>query len=988
MAEKIYGKDLYGDDGTLQKLIDQLIEVGKAHTATTKKIQANAVDLQKSLEKVNATTTTQREQIGETAKKADDLSRAYARQQQALADNAQQIEAVKLATRELNAINRLEAKLNAAKEDSYDKLSARYSLMKIAINKLTIEERTNTKAGKEMVAQSKAIYEQMKQLQEATGKHQLSVGDYTKALEGIPGAAGGAVSGLNNLSSSLKALTKNPIVLVLSLIVGGLYALFNAFKSSAKGAETMAKVSAVLSGLWSELIGIVSGLTDNLVSAFEDPQQAMKDFGSFLISQITNRLKATIDIVTSLGEAFAALWRRDMAGLRDAAGQAATAVVQLVTGMDSDQQKKFAESIAETTKEVIATANAFAKLEAARLAVSRSNRALVKQIEDITNEEAKLNAIAGDSTRSFKEMTEANKAALKATEERAALEIKVAKNNLGLINQEIALRRANGENIEVLLDSQIQAYRELAGAERALTEATYRNTQERQQIFQDQKERDLDILIDGFDNQKTINERRALDDRLTFDQRRAILEETERLSQDSFEKQIAIIQEFTKEQVNANDLITESDAAVLNEKIRVLGLSEILEGRLLEIVRDKKTANNDLLEAQRDLNKAESAAAEAAIKAAEDRKKALIEQATTEAEQLAELKQSEFDLQKRTEAEKTVFALNAEKERFEKILEINETLGGELTEVQIQTYRNLIQAIDTEINSLGKDGENKDIFDLFGLNISDEKKQAIKDSIGFAIGQWQKYADERLKITNQLVSQANQEVTSAENALQAELAAVGQGQAARVEAAREELDMAKANQAEALREQKKAQQAQNLIQTAEQGGNLLTMASKVYAQFGFPLGLGFAGLMLGSFATARIKIAQLTKRLGDGDEIDIEGSAHSAGGDTYIGTHGGTAYYAEEKEKLAVFNKRAVMQYGPSLSHWIASINDRTWTPSLELAQSTGGTIAVHQNNISVDTGTMEGYLGKIAANTATQTQTYANGTIEKSYASNTTYYR
>lgn len=987
MAEKIYGKDLYGDDGTLQKLIDQLIEVGKAHTATTKKIQANAVDLQKSLEKVNATTTTQREQIGETAKKADDLSRAYARQQQALADNAQQIEAVKLATRELNAINRLEAKLNAAKEDSYDKLSARYSLMKIAINKLTIEERTNTKAGKEMVAQSKAIYEQMKQLQEATGKHQLSVGDYTKALEGIPGAAGGAVSGLNNLSSSLKALTKNPIVLVLSLIVGGLYALFNAFKSSAKGAETMAKVSAVLSGLWSELIGIVSGLTDNLVSAFEDPQQAMKDFGRFLISQITNRLKATIDIVTSLGEAFAALWRRDMAGLRDAAGQAATAVVQLVTGMDSDQQKKFAESIAETTKEVIATANAFAKLEAARLAVSRSNRVLVKQIEDIANEEAKLNAIAGDSTRSFQEMTEANKAALKATEERAALEIKVAKNNLGLINQEIALRRANGENIEVLLDSQIQAYRELAGAERALTEATYRNTQERQQILQDQKERDLDILIDGFDNQKTINERRALDDRLTFDQRRAILEETERLSQDSFQKQVAIIQEFTTEQVNANDLIRESDAAVLNEKIRVLGLSEILEGRLLEIVRDKKTANQDLIEAQQELSTAEAAAAKAAIKAAEEKKKALLEAATTEAEQLAELKQSEFELQKRTDAEKTIFTLNAERDRFAKLLEINETLGGDLTEVQIQTYRNLIQAIDKELKGLA-DGGTTNVFELFGLNLTDEQQKAIKDSLGFSIGQWQKYADERLKITNQLVSQANQEVTSAENALQAELAAVGQGQAARVSAAREELDMAKANQAEALREQKKAQQAQNLIQTAEQGGNLLTMASKVYAQFGFPLGLGFAGLMLGSFATARIKIAQLTKRLGDGDEIDIEGSAHSAGGDTYIGTHGGTAYYAEEKEKLAVFNKRAVMQYGPSLSHWIASINDRTWTPSLELAQSTGGTIAVHQNNINVDVGTMEGYLGKIAANTATQTQTYANGTIEKSYASNTTYYR
>ena len=44
---------------------------------------------------------------------------------------------------------------------------------------MTKEERENTEEGKKLVAQTKSIYEEMKRLQEATGKYQLNVGNYT-----------------------------------------------------------------------------------------------------------------------------------------------------------------------------------------------------------------------------------------------------------------------------------------------------------------------------------------------------------------------------------------------------------------------------------------------------------------------------------------------------------------------------------------------------------------------------------------------------------------------------------------------------------------------------------------------------------------------------------------------------------------------------------------------------------------------------------------
>lgn len=83
---------------------------------------------------------------------------------------------------EISEANRL-AKLNAAiaqsAPGSYNYLAATYEKLKIEVNKLGEAER-NTAKGKEMIEHLKATYVQMIRLQEATGNHRLSVGDYNK----------------------------------------------------------------------------------------------------------------------------------------------------------------------------------------------------------------------------------------------------------------------------------------------------------------------------------------------------------------------------------------------------------------------------------------------------------------------------------------------------------------------------------------------------------------------------------------------------------------------------------------------------------------------------------------------------------------------------------------------------------------------------------------------------------------------------------------
>lgn len=123
------------------------------------------------------------------------------------------------------------------------------------------------------------------------------------------------------------------------------------------------------------------------------------------------------------------------------------------------------------------------------------------------------------------------------------------------------------------------------------------------QIKSDRLEQELDFLIDGFDKQKSINERKIKDETLTENQRRALLAETQRLGKKSFDEQIAVLQSVAKEQIDANDLINESDSKLLFEKAERLGLSEILTKRLLEIVNERKIAEQDFAEASKELEK-------------------------------------------------------------------------------------------------------------------------------------------------------------------------------------------------------------------------------------------------------------------------------------------------------------------------------------------------------------------------------------------------
>ena len=134
-------------------------------------------------------------------------------------------------------------------------------------------------------------------------------------------------------------------------------------------------------------------------------------------------------------------------------------------------------------------------------------------------------------------------------------QLEIANNNLKLIETEIALRQKNGENIEGLLDQQLTAIQEVAAAERELTLTKEDQARRIREIEQDAIEQRLDGLIDGFDNQKKVNELLLADETKTIEERKKIIQETKDLGDTAFEEQIKSIQEATDVQIDANDLL-------------------------------------------------------------------------------------------------------------------------------------------------------------------------------------------------------------------------------------------------------------------------------------------------------------------------------------------------------------------------------------------------------------------------------------------------
>lgn len=201
-------------DATLKPTITRLTELQKAEQRLAylqSEEGQRLIEIKKQISEVLSGRKTEKAEI-------DEVARAYEKLSKAKSDENIKIQELNQQTSEANRIAKLTAQLNNAATGSYNQLSAQYQLNKIKLNAMSSEERNATEAGKALEEQTLRIYKEMIHLQEATGNHKLSVGNYIKAWDGLGYSVSQVVREIPaaaiNLNTFFLAISNNiPIVI-------------------------------------------------------------------------------------------------------------------------------------------------------------------------------------------------------------------------------------------------------------------------------------------------------------------------------------------------------------------------------------------------------------------------------------------------------------------------------------------------------------------------------------------------------------------------------------------------------------------------------------------------------------------------------------------------------------------------------------------------------------------------------------------------------
>lgn len=1165
--------DLISPDNSITDLIKQLDELSDTYTNALKNIKAEAIQLAEILKKVSGATEDGRK----TTKKAADDAERLARTQRDLAfaesENAKKLAELKLAQQEANQINKLIVKINQSAEGSYNRLSAQYSLNKIYLNNMTKAERENTEEGRKLVAQTKEIYEEMKRLQEATGKFQLNVGNYTEASDAIIAygdklketlglnsafgesllalGRGGAESkavftaigdGAKALGKTLLGLLSNPVFLAIAGIAaaGAAFKWWYDYNAGLVEATRLTKqftgksgddlkafrneVQAVADSFnadFRETLIATNALSKQFGISANEALQLVKDGflaggdanGEFLdtlkeypayfkeagisadqfvaIVTQTNKMgifsdkgvdaikeanlrlremttataaaldgigisseqvqkdlqtgtKTTFDVIQDVSA--------KLAELPDNAATVGAAIADIFGGPGEDaglQYLRTLKDISTNMDEVKGKAGVLAQLQEeqlqsqielqnalsglfdatggnfetlttqAKVFVNQGLTAIIKGVIDVVNylielynESVLIRAIWNGIVAGFKttfdtlgnlfgffiDIVKATGTALKGAftldfddikkglSDYAAAYGNLVKAQVKDITQNfkeglddmqkkikpITIPVSVGDTQAQIGNSPVttnspkidttkkdkeaekaakkveEAYKKNLEATRKLQDAQLQletdEWEKRRQQTQYQYSRQIEDLQHQLQTEKDLNEtgRQAINATITAleqQQTEALL----KIEQDRQLQELALQKESIELRLQA---VKEG-----SEQERQLRMQLLENERQTALLQNQQKPTGQQQDA-------------GAINASFDAKGAGIADEYLQAQlqifdQQQALAQSEFDLLRNSEARKTQFRLQAEKERLQKVLELNQQAANKLSDVEVQTIQNTIKKIDQEIEQSKGEERGTDIYGLFGLNLDDDQKEAINTSMQYALDALNTFTAARVAAADAAVEQADKEVSAAQSALDAELEARANGYANNVVQAQKELDLAKKNQEKALKEQQKAQKQQAAIQTLQQIGNMVTATALIWSQLGFPFAIPAIAVMWASFAASKIKAAQLEKQTGgtggtetygDGTVELLEGGSHQSGNDIDLGTKpDGTRRRAEGGEFFAVINKRSSRRFRKIIPDVINSLNNGTFAHKYLKSYSDGDGLTLNVTGQSPD---------------------------------------
>ena len=813
---------------------------------------------------------------------------------------------------------------------SYNQLYAQYNLIKNVLNAMSTEMRNAEGVGKLWEAEALRIMNAMKGMQEATGKHTLSVGDYTKAFNGLSIATQQVLREMPTLANSMQqffiAISNN-----VPIFVDNLKAV------QKETGSWVTAMKAVLSSVfsWQTALLVVLTILPRIAKAISDKRKANEE-------EAKAQEKARKETEKAV-EAYRSLY--DI--LSDISVKVGTSITEVSTltrilndnnrslddriGAGKRLKQIFDEELNGYSAEEIAAGKAMVTIQQLTTFIyeQAKARAILNEITELTQkqleleERAKLYENYKVGTRTVKELSEAIDEANKKGQS-----VRLGANEQEYVNtyRSIMSEVRGLQNQINALTGQIDPSKLLDDATKGTKDALDKITdyywewvESNAKIIKDAEDRDIalnDVKYEkAKDTYKKILDEQKAAGTLTAEQEKYLTDIILNLETERQQSRLAIIDKYYKqlwEEIRKGLDTSVMEEFIDEEDVSISGKYEkMLANISTQIINARASLNDSLVNGS-------------------------YEEAKQEGSILNDLLREK--LEKEREYQKALLQM-----RYE---------TGELTQDQYAIeLANVDAAIDKSIAKLkGKQRRKVDIWDLlFGSKqtdeygnvfkkLDDESKAFIQELISglqTAMQYMDEFMDKRIEMAEIAVEAAQRESEAAKTNLDYEMEARANGYAHNVDLARREYEEKLAIEQKAIEEKKRLQKIQEGIDTATQISSLVTATAQIWAAYtkipaGKVLAIAATALMWSSFAAAKVQAAQLAnaKTYGEGgmEYIDYGGS-HASGRDVDFGrTKEGRPRRVEKGEVVSVINKKNVEKYGVSnIENIVNSLNNGTF---------------------------------------------------------------
>ena len=1015
----------------LDKLFKTLSQVDRIDPELGGELAKEIVDLKKALKDADAALTPFVSGLYELARAKNKLAFAQS-------DENKELKLYTAQIREANRVAELEVTIANSAEGSYNRLSAQYALNKIRLNQMGEADEEAVRAKRALELETKALYQQMIKLQEATGNHTLSVGNYKKVWNGLGMSVNQIVRELPAAAISLNTFflgISNNVPILMDEIkkVRDLNA-----KLRAEGKQTKSVIKEVTRALFSWNTVMVL-----LLTVFAMHGEAILEWVSKLIfgkkqalslkealNGISEELNSSgnsygeqVTLVQKLAEKYRALggdikkqeqFLKDYADdinslgvsvtdLNDAETLFVTSTEAFITSLKLRARATAAMSLAaeEYKKELVAAT----KAETSESTQPSFWQGVWSMVGNYSAEGAQEDFIAQQQkiVQGFKDEAAAAKAAGDQYFDLSKMYEKMADDQLAALGLDKFTKRTKKEpkgpqpkdtedTIESLSLSATKAYQD------SITKLERDEIKKRRKEYLEAYNTEVADLARKYNKiQRILDGQDSRYKKLTEEQKEQALKAQDDIVKAIENKKEAFSQNWALLTYQKQEQDAQTQLEALNLQIEAVKSGSEEELRLrLQILRVEEqialARNRQLPPAQQQ--------DESTIKASFNKRRTdtIEDYNSSNFDLQQQIQKQQFDSAKHNQQQINRFTLQQEKERWDRLIDLAEAGVLGWKKPQIDAAKEIVNNLEQQISNnesfiarVGERGFKGALFESFGWN--EDQIDAMSQATDFIVNQFSEILAAEVALAEKEKELADERVARAQSAYEAEVEARNKGYANNVATAKKELEQEKKNQLQKQKMLEAAQKRQQAVDTIAQTSSLITASALLWKSFAGTgpaapfLAAAAIAAMWTSFAVAKIKAKQVTsagsEEYGEGGLEFLEGGSHASGNDIDLGVNNKRKrrMRAEGGEALAIINKRRTRQYRKVLPDVIESFNKGTFEDKYlnAFAGADRANISIVSNS-STDLSKLERDVSSIRKQNETRYFTMPDGTVIMQY--------